>query len=661
MVLECSAGDVFTLSGGSYGNVANLLAFVADDKTNLGAETANVTVDEKVITAPANAKYLFINWYFGTEMPGNIVKVYKNELLKNTVNEFIVSTNSTLDHIESLTPSPLLLHWEHGGIDNETGELNNNGSTSRSRDANKYQSDNIVVKNNAPSTLWFIYYTKSEDNYTFHHSTAVISGSTAQAESGYYLSFDYRGGISSAELITATKPSNIVYAVTQLLSEVDYENELQWTEGKYTNENGELRTNNLIDTSGKLYLKSSLLHLKTNEFNESPWQVICIFYDGGDNIVGVVKNTGSTYAYESDISVPSSAIYAIFNCRHAKLDEFSATDNGSLNDWIKRIADESGTDTNKLIPALFNSSYYTGAEIYNSAKIKEYATALYNSGVGESFVFFTDIHTITRQTGWESKYWRTLTAIQKVYNNSGAKFIMSGGDWFSYSGNYDLVSSEMMMVYSTMKTMFTDGYNIIGNHELFMLNPQGTAVELESGSQILTNCLCGGNKPYYSFDGANSKIYALDCGSDHVTTINTYRYEQLKWYANALKTDDAEHSLTFAHFYWISEDNINFEVHPFATIYANIIRAYNSKSSITVDGETFDFSNCTGKMECVLCGHLHIDKNDNDDGVNVIATATAQNESNGFPTFDCVMADYTNNVMRMVRYGTGSSRTINLT
>ena len=92
LVVSCAEGDVFTISGSSYGGAARIWAFCAGDGTNLGAEEANVTVTNKVITAPADSAYLVSNWYFGSERPGNVVLVAKNELLVETVKKLSEET-----------------------------------------------------------------------------------------------------------------------------------------------------------------------------------------------------------------------------------------------------------------------------------------------------------------------------------------------------------------------------------------------------------------------------------------------------------------------------------------------------------------------------------------------------------------------------------------
>ena len=64
------------------------------------------------------------------------------------------------------------------------------------------------------------------------------------------------------------------------------------------------------------------------------------------------------------------------------------------------------------------------------------------SGVMEPFLFFTDIHALTGKSGWEKTLIDKMNAIQKIYNSSSANFIMSGGDWTSYTRDFNSASTE---------------------------------------------------------------------------------------------------------------------------------------------------------------------------------------------------------------------------
>mgnify|MGYP003301201025 CR=1 FL=1 len=119
------------------------------------------------------------------------------------------------DAISNMALMPIHFKWEHGGIDNETGETNNNGSTTRSRDITYYDVDDLVsVTNGSSSMLWIIFYTYSNNAYTFSSAASVAAGNSYAFTSGEYVRFDIRGGLSEAVLVSGYKnKTTIVTAI----------------------------------------------------------------------------------------------------------------------------------------------------------------------------------------------------------------------------------------------------------------------------------------------------------------------------------------------------------------------------------------------------------------------------------------------------------------
>lgn len=122
-----------------------------------------------------------------------------NESKKNVVNEVENNTRGV-----NLEPMIVGGTWEKGGIDNATGETNNDGSNTRSRIIKYYQPGELVkVSNNTTnSVLWIIEYNKDGDEYVFAGSESVNGGSERSlADNSYYLRFDLRGGIQYTDAI----------------------------------------------------------------------------------------------------------------------------------------------------------------------------------------------------------------------------------------------------------------------------------------------------------------------------------------------------------------------------------------------------------------------------------------------------------------------------
>ena len=277
----------------------------------------------------------------------------------------------------------------------------------------------------------------------------------------------------------------------------------------------------------------------------------------------------------------------------------------------------------------------------------------------EPFVFFTDPHAFRPDVDGVEKYISILSNMQRLYNNSTANFLMCGGDWFDYSWSPNELCMRLGYIKGTLQNMFKNAYTAVGNHEL-------ASTEGRLATQKVANSLYGGRKCYYSFDGANTKCYVLDTGYDHDLEMSGYRWEQIDWLANQFKTEDAEHSLMFMHIYAYHEDALagntvtTAHAHPFARNIVDLVSAYNNKSTITMNGKVYDFSNCSGKMHCILCGHTHYDFNLVDNNVTIVGTRTAQTMVNGVPSFDMCVADYGTNKLYLTRIGYGEDRTITI-
>ena len=125
-VIECSAGDVFTVNGTS-GTTYRLWAFFNSSKTNLQMSSANAVGNNTLITAPANAAYLAINdlsgatvSYVGKLLQNKVAAMDENIAALNTqvgTNTSNISTN-TLDvaNISGEIGLAKLSGWQSGYI-----------------------------------------------------------------------------------------------------------------------------------------------------------------------------------------------------------------------------------------------------------------------------------------------------------------------------------------------------------------------------------------------------------------------------------------------------------------------------------------------------------------------------------------------------------------
>lgn len=296
---------------------------------------------------------------------------------------------------------------------------------------------------------------------------------------------------------------------------------------------------------------------------------------------------------------------------------------------------------------LFNANYHQ--EPYDYLTYASRFSALMNGTENvESFLFFTDPH-LARGTDWHKQFRNYLSQIQKVYNSVPANFCLCGGDWL---GNNDTVAEacfKMGYCLSNCRAMFEPFYWMVGNHDT---NYQGT--ERLSADTLNNLMFPYSTKNYYTFDGKRTRFYVFDTWVEMEHT--SYETSQAEWFANALLTDNSAHIAITAHILYYNSDHI---LETLTDQILSIAEAYNNRTSITFQDITYDYSSATGKVEFALFGHLHDDVTAVVHGIPCIATTWVL-ASNSIATFDLMLVDYDNRVIKCVRIGEGSDRTVSL-
>lgn len=299
--------------------------------------------------------------------------------------------------------------------------------------------------------------------------------------------------------------------------------------------------------------------------------------------------------------------------------------------------------------------------------VNKYASLLSSKHDIESFMFFTDSHIL----GGGGKIWRSklesiLTTMGTVYNTAPVDFCIFGGD--AITGNssyYSTITPAQCVSYLSYndkmsRTIFgNDTYlPMVGNHDM---NYLGTA---EISTQDIVNAsFRKWGRAYYKYKANTSTIFVLDTGKNHIdgdydVPMDVYKWKQIDFLGKALAEDDPEHSIIAMH---IIRNNKapqpNFQMF----IQANeLCGAYNAHGTITLNNVEYDFSNCTGRVEFFLGGHLHSDAYDIfENGIPCIMRA---NLSNGdvVPTYDLVLCDWYVRTVTFYRIGNGDSITVDL-
>jgi hypothetical protein len=219
-----------------------------------------------------------------------------------------------------------------------------------------------------------------------------------------------------------------------------------------------------------------------------------------------------------------------------------------------------------------------------------------------------------------------------------------------------------------MRSMFDNCYMLVGNHDT---NYQGRK---DSESAIYTTKLSiqsindlwyREGKAYFTFDGAKTRFYCFDTGTENqaMATYDNYGWEQAEWFANALLTDNSPHIAVAMHilFYQYDSATPTTGVQPLSDWVLKIAQAYNARTTISVNGNSYDYSSATGKVEFCIAGHTHADYNGISYGIPWIISENVRHNVSLGATFDLCFADYDNGELKLIRVGDGSNRTLSLT
>ena len=382
------------------------------------------------------------------------------------------------------------------------------------------------------------------------------------------------------------------------------------------------------------------------------------------------------------IIVPGGTAYLYIN------QVFETTTDHTPN--VKKVAYFPASPDN-LLKGTFNSAY--ALDVLDYAILEQYCAKIRGKETIENFLFFTDPH-VTPNSRYETmtelvrdKY---ISTLQKYYNSLPMDYCICGGDWLNFRHTPDEAAALLGYADAFMRKLFKNYYPLFGNHDNNPYYPdssQSSWVNALSYDTIRNLMFRENGNPYYSFDGLHTKFYMLNTGVSFIKTMTdaTYpqllgdRWAQVDWLANKFLTDDAAHSIIAMHIY--ANGSNEEQWHSSATGYGSngihdlgknvkqLAIAYNNRQSITLNGHTYNFANCTGQIMFIICGHTHWDYVDTTGEIPIISVTCLEGgyKVNGEsvyalkPTFDCCMADLDGNALYMTRVGAGVSRIINYT
>lgn len=329
----------------------------------------------------------------------------------------------------------------------------------------------------------------------------------------------------------------------------------------------------------------------------------------------------------------------------------------SLGTAVRFSINESSGNVSKqdLVANAFSSPYN---ETDIDSKSHEFS-AMLNGGACEIFAFMTDPHLLGSSGVFnQSTFKQYIGLLLKYYNETPVDWMICGGDWLNNGDTQAEACWKLGYMDATMRKLFKSYFPVLGNHDT---NYQGVVSSDDSSRgdlthQAMVNLMFRENgNTYYKFKGNNTQFYVFDTGIDWETAMDSFKWEQINWFANALIEDDAAHTVIIQHIFYTYGTSVN----PMAANIQAVAGAYNSRTTLTLNGITYNFAGCTGKIACVVAGHSHADAIITQD-VSVPVWLTTNMTDGNTPTFDLCIIDYTAGKMKSVRVGTGVNREMNL-
>lgn len=398
------------------------------------------------------------------------------------------------------------------------------------------------------------------------------------------------------------------------------------------------------DISTRMY--SAELHLlgkanKTSFFAEAGDTLTFKSKDGSDMIAGeiyFVGQDGNTQVSWNGLA-GAGASRTVIKPSDMETAYYCYIVNGTAQDIIV-------TNDTKISQSLPPTSPETGDELFNSiygAKIadveKNYKIKSHASRLG--YIWMSDMHINSNNSPQinEAQY-RQLKAVSKVANETDIDFVCLGGDINDGEDTVDSMCEILAKYFSYLGDCKKPVLFLLGNHDD---NSYKVAVSKDFCKGFYTE-----NSEYYGqihFPNVNANYFYFDIDKKYtrIICLDSIDYEegsayngtswwslseeQVKWFCNtALDTD--YRIVVLSHM--CPDKTYNFftlgDEGGYHTDLMNVMSAYNNHSSITLYGNTYDFSNRTGEIVLFHAGHTHTEPT-NDitvGGVPCIITACAK-------------------------------------
>lgn len=453
------------------------------------------------------------------------------------------------------------------------------------------------------------------------------------AEVEQYLSFDYCAPTCGTISETHLNGGTIIDPVT-LIGNTDIIHGQLWEYGFIGTDGANSLNAYLIRLRNKVHIaKFSSLVIDCTGFASVYGRYV--FYDGTGAVVQSQNLSGITG--ENTISVPSGATTFRISIATGWTSAVNVTDGAKL-----KIRGEIATETVKPY-------YITPIDTAVSA----YVQKAESNRLG--YLWMSDIHLSTNHLDFTyGIFANALAAARRTAEQANVDFIVIGGDVINAESNSANIYPMLAKAFKPLDGCSIPVIWLLGNHDDNAYGSQviskSLAISLFPANSKFYNDIHWQTNGYYYFDipQKNKRIVCLNA-SDYPSNKNGSNYwslsqAQVEWICSTA-FDTAYDIVVLSHmcpnydlnFYHLGDEG------GYQTDLINAMQAYNSKSSITLFGHTYNFNRDTNNVIKVMhVGHWHWENNPDylpisSGGVTCIMTGCAKQWSQGLQTGEIVV------------------------
>lgn len=339
---------------------------------------------------------------------------------------------------------------------------------------------------------------------------------------------------------------------------------------------------------------------------------------------------------------------------------------GETADHEKRLKTLEANDEGSGVPEYWLEELETKADTIQQA--------MESAGRNKSsFLWYTDSHWAngnTKVSPMLLKYLCKNTPLNKV--NFGGDIV---GDPTEFTHD------NIKYVYDWRKLIadLPNHHSVYGNHDV---NHRSTNVDKIAYALLIapeeTSEMVVGGDSYYYIDNPSEKTRYLYLSFLSGTAYADEMIEQCKFIADSIKTvEEGWHIVCISHSWFQYTSSSEPTVGAIPVMQADILSvfdAYNARETRAGSNYFYeqDFTDCKGKVEFCIGGHIHVDYDfTSDGGIPVVITASDTNQARGANETACgtigtttesavfgIIADYDKGKITVVGVGRGTSREI---